>query len=41
MPKANVSREVAIGYTTHPIPEVALGVLWPDVNRMTGFAANR
>jgi streptogramin lyase len=41
MPKLDISREGAIWYTTRSNPEVALGVLWADVNKMTEFAANR
>jgi len=41
MPKLDISREGAIWYATRSNPEVALGVLWPDVSKMTGFAANR
>jgi virginiamycin B lyase len=41
MPKLDISREGAVWYTTRSNPEVALGVLWPDVNKMTGYAANQ
>ncbi|MBI2823012.1 MAG: hypothetical protein HYX74_12385 [Acidobacteria bacterium] len=41
MPKLDISREGAIWYTTRSNPEVALGVLWPDVSKMTTYAANR
>lgn len=41
VPKLDVSREGAVWYATRSNPEVAVGVLWPDVSKMTGFAANR
>jgi virginiamycin B lyase len=39
--KLDITREGAIWYNTHLNKEVTLGVLWPDVSKMTGFAANR
>ena len=41
VPKLDISREGAVWYATRSNPEVALGVLWPDVSKMSGFAANR
>jgi virginiamycin B lyase len=41
VPKLDVSREGAVWYATRSNPEVALGVLWPDVSKMAGYGANR
>ena len=41
MPKLDITREGAIWYATRSNPEMALGVLWPDVSKMKTYAANR
>ena len=41
MPKLDISHEGAVWYTTRSNPNVALGVLWPDVSKMKNLSANR
>ncbi|MBI2823014.1 MAG: hypothetical protein HYX74_12395 [Acidobacteria bacterium] len=41
MPKLDITRDGAIWYTTRSNPQMAIGVLYPDVSKMTSYAATR
>ena len=40
-PQIDVTREGAIVFTARSNPQPALGILYPDMNKMTTFAAYR
>ena len=41
LPKLDITREGAVWYTTRSNAQAAIGVLYPDMSKMTTFAANR